>query len=461
MRIGKRITGLMSAIGIFALMSTTVYADSEMIIEASAYVTEPEIGAEADFNATVEEGAGYSVEEVKWRDQDHNYLTEGDTFAADNKYTVEVYLRADGGNYFPGPDTMNYWGDNYINNHELDSYDKHEENTGTVSYGDYGDWYDFWTSIKLLFHFGKLEEEATEPQVTDPPARDPEITDPPASDPVDPPATTDPEPTEPEVTEPVVIEEPPVVEPPHEEPASEPAPEPVLEPAPAAELPVVEELPAPKPAPVEIVLAEEPVPMAAVPSEPSFDILPFEGSEEVRQAMQDTIAEQFENEEFDFEIFEVNLMVPDEDGNLVVASPENFPEDGKLTVTLPYPEGTNKDDYKFIVSHMFTTDFFGKNPGDIETPEVRLTEDGVEFDVTGLSPIALGWLKIFDINPEPDVVVTTITPDGEVLEIEEEAVAKTPAASKESFWAIIASMGTLAFAAMVYIIIDKRHENRF
>ena len=78
------------------------------------------------------------------------------------------------------------------------------------------------------------------------------------------------------------------------------------------------------------------------------------------------------------------------------AGNEDFPEDGVLTVHLPVPEGTDIFRFTFYVAHMFTSDRFGKTPGHIEYPEIenKYVHDGVgyiQFKVTGLSPIAVGY----------------------------------------------------------------------
>lgn len=61
-----------------------------------------------------------------------------------------------------------------------------------------------------------------------------------------------------------------------------------------------------------------------------------------------------------------------------------------LTVTLPYPEGTNSS-YRFTVVHMFTQNALGKTAGEVEYPAVTNTAEGIRFTVTSLSPIAVGW----------------------------------------------------------------------
>ncbi|MBO5336243.1 MAG: hypothetical protein J6A94_03830 [Lachnospiraceae bacterium] len=76
------------------------------------------------------------------------------------------------------------------------------------------------------------------------------------------------------------------------------------------------------------------------------------------------------------------------------ADKDHWPASGKLTVLLPYPEGTGKDTHEFTVVHMFTTSDFGKTPGTTENPVVTKTDAGLQFQVTGLSPIMVGWKEI-------------------------------------------------------------------
>ncbi|MCD8045067.1 MAG: InlB B-repeat-containing protein [Clostridiales bacterium] len=93
-------------------------------------------------------------------------------------------------------------------------------------------------------------------------------------------------------------------------------------------------------------------------------------------------------------VYEVVLMVSEDGGKTwVEASAENFPTGG-LTIVLPYPEGTNGDDYDFAATHMFTTTDFGKTPGDTENLTVTKTDEGIQMTVTGLSPIAIAWEEI-------------------------------------------------------------------
>lgn len=83
-----------------------------------------------------------------------------------------------------------------------------------------------------------------------------------------------------------------------------------------------------------------------------------------------------------------------------IADASNFPADGRLQVILPYPQGTGRDTHDFLAAHMFTTDDFGKTPGEVETPEVTKTSEGLRMEVTGLSPILLTWREIQDSDAQ-------------------------------------------------------------
>ena len=82
----------------------------------------------------------------------------------------------------------------------------------------------------------------------------------------------------------------------------------------------------------------------------------------------------------------------------IFADENHLPEDGYVTVVLPYPEGTDMDT-EFTALHMFTTDTFGMTPGDVELLMPVNTEDGIELELTGLSPVMLGWID-YDVEDE-------------------------------------------------------------
>lgn len=94
------------------------------------------------------------------------------------------------------------------------------------------------------------------------------------------------------------------------------------------------------------------------------------------------------------QMLDVTLMIPSVVDNKTVWSPaakDSFPANGKITVLLPYPEGTCMSGYEFVVVHVFTTDDFDKKVGNMESPSVTKTTDGLQVTTTGLSPIMIGW----------------------------------------------------------------------
>ena len=94
------------------------------------------------------------------------------------------------------------------------------------------------------------------------------------------------------------------------------------------------------------------------------------------------------------QMLDVTLMIPSVVDNKTVWSPaakDSFPANGKITVLLPYPEGTGMSGYEFVVVHVFTTDDFDKKVGNMESPYVTKTTDGLQVTTTGLSPIMIGW----------------------------------------------------------------------
>lgn len=506
-KLKKRLTALFAAALVFILSSSQAFADSQVIEDISIQINEPTVGEAPSDEVTLPEDAGYECADVEWIRNYSFLLPSPKVFAEGESYSVYFFLTEKDGNQFAETSKLNIT----VNG---------DKPKTVLNISDVGSLIkqDWKSALLIYFDFGKLgPKESEDPGI---PAAEEEIPE----EEIPEEEKTEEEVPKEEKPEEEVSEEIPPEEEKHEEvlpeenlpiedvsdnddgentqenqtpgdadpivvpvgiPVSEQEVQPVLEPEPESghssfetpneqpsfvEAPSLESTLAPLPEtlPLENVQKEVLESVETLPEEPSFDIAPFEGSEEVVSSLAasveasflDKFGEDASYEDLEYEIFEVTLMVQDASGNLVPASPENFPENGKLTVVLPYPEGTNAKDYSFVVSHMFTTDYFGKVPGDIECPDVRLTGNGIEFDVTGLSPIALGWLRIFDGSPKPKVVVTTIEPENEALEIDDEELPLAPGTSSKTFWAIVATVGVLAFAAVVYIIIDKQRENR-
>ena len=89
-----------------------------------------------------------------------------------------------------------------------------------------------------------------------------------------------------------------------------------------------------------------------------------------------------------------DIVLKSSDGTSVTT----FPANG-VYVTIPYPDGTNKQD-TFRIVHMLTVDMNGKKAGEVEeiTP-ITKGENGISFHVTSLSPFAIGWTKY--VAPTP------------------------------------------------------------
>lgn len=87
----------------------------------------------------------------------------------------------------------------------------------------------------------------------------------------------------------------------------------------------------------------------------------------------------------------------------VEATKDTMPKDG-VDVILPYPEGTNMNDYNFVVSHLIVNDWNGQVPGTVEWPEITKTDKGLKVHVMSLSPFAVAWKQITanEVNTEED-----------------------------------------------------------
>lgn len=74
------------------------------------------------------------------------------------------------------------------------------------------------------------------------------------------------------------------------------------------------------------------------------------------------------------------------------ATAENFPAEG-LTITMNYPQGTAMDTHDFVAAHMYgeTSERLGIKAGEIEEPIITKTQEGLEFTVTGTSPVGIAW----------------------------------------------------------------------
>lgn len=141
-----------------------------------------------------------------------------------------------------------------------------------------------------------------------------------------------------------------------------------------------------------------------------------------------------------------------ENGKWTEATKENFPSDG-LTVTIPYPEGTDKDNYDFIVTHMFISDMNGFKAGEVEVPPVTKAEEGIEVTFNGLSPVSVSWKEIEQAAaPSGPAATDTQGPS----EQETDKAASTGDDFNMILWAAIAGVAVMAGAGAV-LFRRKKH----
>ena len=98
------------------------------------------------------------------------------------------------------------------------------------------------------------------------------------------------------------------------------------------------------------------------------------------------------DEDVDFK--DVSVQLSFDDGKTwVPADEETFPTAG-VDVVLPYPEGTDKDAYDFVVAHLVTVSVNGQEAGQIEILNPEETADGLKVHITSASPFSIGWKKV-------------------------------------------------------------------
>lgn len=93
--------------------------------------------------------------------------------------------------------------------------------------------------------------------------------------------------------------------------------------------------------------------------------------------------------------YDVTVQISEDKG----ATWQEASEVDSVTVTLPYPDGTSKDTHDFAVAHMMTS---GSDAGEIETPSVTETDEGLQVTLHGLSPVAVSWQETQSSSDEDE-----------------------------------------------------------
>ena len=116
--------------------------------------------------------------------------------------------------------------------------------------------------------------------------------------------------------------------------------------------------------------------------------------EKIENKLTETIVSNEGYTEDNTMLYDIEFVTSEDGGQTwVPVTAENFPEEG-IVVTLPYPEGTNADEYDFVVTHMFDEDVNGHHAGEVEPPEVTESENGISFRLMGTSPVMIGYKKV-------------------------------------------------------------------
>ncbi|MBQ9302859.1 chitobiase/beta-hexosaminidase C-terminal domain-containing protein [Butyrivibrio sp.] len=113
----------------------------------------------------------------------------------------------------------------------------------------------------------------------------------------------------------------------------------------------------------------------------------------IEDALETALSITTEEEKERSKLVDVKLMISTDGGkHWDEATTENFPAGG-IDVVLPYPDGTNGDEYSFSVAHMIGTSANGKTAGEIEKPGTTNTSSGISTHFNGLSPVMITWTK--------------------------------------------------------------------
>ena len=119
----------------------------------------------------------------------------------------------------------------------------------------------------------------------------------------------------------------------------------------------------------------------------------FNTVSKIEDALETALSITTEEEKERSKLVDVKLMISTDGGiHWDEATAQNFPAGG-IDVVLPYPDGTNGDEYSFSVAHMIGTSANGKTAGEIEKPGTTNTSSGISTHFNGLSPVMITWTK--------------------------------------------------------------------
>ena len=192
----------------------------------------------------------------------------------------------------------------------------------------------------------------------------------------------------------------------------------------------------PKVKPAETVEKVETQQLTETPE--SLKDTPYNTVEKIEKAMEEVVLQKIKEHNTGNEqktiTYDAVLMIT-ENGVTRPATKEEVEARGGITIVIPYPAGTNRTDFVFTVAHMLTVDMAGMRAGDIETPQIMLTDAGLKVTLKGLSPVMVGYSKKA-APTEPTVPETTVpettVPETTVPETTVPAKPNTPETGDEA-----------------------------
>ena len=160
-------------------------------------------------------------------------------------------------------------------------------------------------------------------------------------------------------------------------------------------------------------------------------------------------------------VVEVTVMVEDETtGEFVPATEENFPEEG-VDVTLPYPEGADKND-KFNIAHLVVLGCNGKTPGSMESVDYKATDDGLVAHIYSASPFIITWEEGAAESNTTVAETPATTEKAEVAADSTVVVEATAAAATAgtNVWGILIAVAAVAVVGLaVGVFVLRRKED--
>lgn len=125
-------------------------------------------------------------------------------------------------------------------------------------------------------------------------------------------------------------------------------------------------------------------------------------------------------------LMDIKLQYKDASGNWQTVTYDNFPTEG-VEAIISYPEGTNKDDFDFVVTHMISE---GEKAGEIEIMNANFEEDGIHVKFTSMSPVMIMY-QSKNTSDTPEVKPTD-TPTPKPTDTPKPTVTPKPADTQKT-----------------------------